>query len=599
MSKYSETILTASGLDLATRAANGKTKFSITKATATADDLRSINETDLQNLTKLPNEIQTGTITNKDENIPNSKAVIGTEILFTNEGINEGYSINAVGLYAKEEGKDEEILYALNTAIEPEFMPDFADKVILQFLITMYIIVGRTENVTVIVDPSGMASKEYVNTKIAEIDVNDKIQDVDIAKTLTNRLVYTENKSADMNNMTKVAEILGKTALGLKTTDSEGKVVPILPDSDGLIGISGINGDTSTGGGDTSTGGGDDSSHPSYGYDIYEGSLANGEFTERYVRWQGATDPTTTYNITFNEDVGKNMDKVGKGLQFIMYVKCQKINQGVKGDVTTIPFNYDPGNEVKEGCYTTMAPVPMNIRAGSFAVDKKLNVTFTGVGEGLSMKNHQSPGINVTLKADKTMDIESVQGFDNDGAAGGVTGYTYDVVVEIISTYSTQPSVQQLPNTINLFTGLSSGEIPLVGSTEFFENIPSGVEVTFDDYAYYSEGTLNNMLYYRFPLSDFNFKKVVKIPKEKLINNYNYDLNLLYDLNPSYLTMEIRATSNTLWNEESMTYHPKGITGDFRFEKGKIDIQVLTTVESNRFRDPVPFLAKVIQIKPY
>ncbi len=194
MSKYNESILTSAGLDLASRAANGKTKFTITRATATGDDLSSLSEEDLQALTKLPNEVQTGIITNQDENIPNSNSVIGTELLFTNDGLEDSYSINAVALYAKEDDKDEEILYAITTAQQPEFIPDFADQVLLQFRLTIYVIVGRTENVTVTVDPTGMASKEYVDGKLGEIDVNDKISDSTTLNKLQKLNEYLESK---------------------------------------------------------------------------------------------------------------------------------------------------------------------------------------------------------------------------------------------------------------------------------------------------------------------------------------------------------------------------------------------------------------------
>lgn len=194
MSKYNESILTSAGLDLASRAANGKTKFTITKATATGDDLSGLSEEDLQALTKLPNEVQTGIITNQDENIPNSNSVIGTELLFTNDGLEDSYSINAVALYAKEDDKDEEILYAITTAQQPEFIPDFADQVLLQFRLTIYVIVGRTENVTVTVNPTGMASKEYVDGKLGEIDVNDKISDSTTLNKLQKLNEYLETK---------------------------------------------------------------------------------------------------------------------------------------------------------------------------------------------------------------------------------------------------------------------------------------------------------------------------------------------------------------------------------------------------------------------
>lgn len=514
MSKYNETILTAGGLDLATRAANGKTKFTITKATATADDLTVMSETDLQNLTVLPNEIQTGSITNQTENIPNSKSVVGTEVLFTNQGIKKGYLINAVGLYAKEDGKDEEILYALNTAIEPEFMPDFADQVLLQFRITMYVIVGRTENVTVIIDPSGTASKDYVNTKIAEIDVNDKIQDEDIAKKLQNKLVYTDNKSQDKNAITQVAEALGSAVYGFKTIDKDGNVTSILPDSDSLV--------TLPGEWNNNTGGSTDPDHPAAGVDIYPGSLANGEITERYCLWQGTSDPTKVTNITFSQDVGSKMDKVGEGLTFLLHIQRTAINKGIKGEMTEIPFNYDPNNIAKEGYYTTTASVPSYVRANNFEVDKEQIITYNGIGEDLkTIKNHQSPGIGFTFKADKTMDIRPIQGFDNDGAADGITGYTYDVIVEVIANYSTQNAVQQLPPSINLFTGSAIHEIVLSGASDFFENTMNGIKVTLNDHFQTSDDASS----YGYSIDSFGISKEVKVPKELLIIGYKYKIN--------------------------------------------------------------------------
>lgn len=514
MSKYKETILTDGGLDLATRAANGKTKFTITKATATEDDLSSKSDEDLQKLVTLPNEIQTGSITNQAENIKNSKSVVGTEILFTNEHIDKGYKVNSVGLYAKEDGSDTEILYALNTAIEPEYMPDFADQVLMQFKITMYVIVGRTENVTVQVDPTNMASKEYVDTKIADIDVNDKIQIVEINKKLQNKLVYTDNESHNKNQLTQVAEALGVMPFGLKQTDKDGNITKFLPDSDSLINVDGF----SVGGGDSS--GTTDPDHPSAGVDIYPGSLAKGEITERYCLWQGESKPNELTNVTFSQDVGSKMDKVGEGLTYLFHIQRTAINKGIKADITDIPFNYDPNNIGKDGYFTTISPVPAYIKAENLKPEEEQVITFNGVGEDLTtIKNHQSPGIGITFKSDKTMDIRPIQGFDNDGAADGISGYTYDVIVEAIATYSTQGPVQQIPPSINFFVGAAIDDVVLSGSSDFFENTSDGIKITFDNHFSVSDGS------YGYDISNFGMQSVVNIDKKMLIVGYKYKLN--------------------------------------------------------------------------
>lgn len=192
MSKYKSTILTEKGLSLASRAANGKAKFTITRAASTDQDLSGKSEKELQRLEILPNEKQQGLINNVTETGQFQTSVVGTEVVFNNTGIKESYSLNAVAIFAKEDGTDEEILYALSLAEEPEFMPNFSDAVTFQFIMTIYVVVGRTENVNVKVDPGAFATRDYVNEqvtilnkKIDALNFNDPLEDQD----LRNRLI--------------------------------------------------------------------------------------------------------------------------------------------------------------------------------------------------------------------------------------------------------------------------------------------------------------------------------------------------------------------------------------------------------------------------
>lgn len=548
MSKYSETILTANGLDLATRAANGKVKFTLTRAAATSDDLSKMEESDLQNLTALPNEKQAGTITNQDENIPNSTAVVGTEILFTNEGINEGYSINGVGLYAKEEGKDEEVLYAVNTAIEPEFMPDFADKVIMQFKITMYVIVGRTENVTVIVDPTGMASKEWVNTKIAEIDVNDKIQDSSIDNKLQKKLIYTDFKSKELNKTTQVAEAVGQMPLGLKTIDKAGNVTKILADSDSFINISNL----------PSNGGDVDIDHPTVGADYYAGSLANGEITERNLLWQGHTDPTKSEVLTLVRDVGSKFNMSGDGATFLIHILKTVLDKGIKGETSNLELNYNlKNNDVNEGFYTTVSVYPIYIKATDFVVGKRLSVPINGIGENLSGKNVKSPVLFITFNADKTLTIESETGYDNDGVSTGATGANYDVVVDTISTFSVQDAVAQLPAGVQLFSGLVDNIVDLTALNDFFVNVPNGIQIEMDPIAYetltpdFSAVGGSSLGGIGMALEDLRIVNPIKIPKDKLIKDYKYKFEEYMDVIKSSDVLKNGHYATKNWNSST------------------------------------------------
>lgn len=171
MSKYNDTILTTEGTRLATLAANGKTHYVITRATATGDDLSALTNEELSALTSLPNEVQNGSIVEQVDDPSESDGVIGTRVQFMNQGLSKSYSMNALGVYAKEDGHDQEVLFSVMTAEDQhaQYMPDFADKVVLRFGITIFVIVGDKANVTVKLDPDGLATIKFVEDAIARI----------------------------------------------------------------------------------------------------------------------------------------------------------------------------------------------------------------------------------------------------------------------------------------------------------------------------------------------------------------------------------------------------------------------------------------------
>ena len=162
MSKYNKTILTNAGLDLAAKASSGKTKFTITRAATSTEKLANKSISELQQLTTLPSLMQYGEISNVADSAQDKSIVIGTELIFNNKDLSTSYNINTIGLYAKEEGDDKEILYALTTAAEPETMPDFKDKVLFKFNLTMFVVVGQTDNVSVNVTDNGVVTQEQL-----------------------------------------------------------------------------------------------------------------------------------------------------------------------------------------------------------------------------------------------------------------------------------------------------------------------------------------------------------------------------------------------------------------------------------------------------
>lgn len=177
MSKYNDTILTTAGVDLASRAAHGKASFKIVRAESTADDLSAKTEDELKAMTVIPNKVQDGSIVGQEDTAP---AVQGVQLQFLNTELTKPYSIMAMGLYAKEDGQEQEILYAITTAEKehPQYMPDFADKVTLRFGMTIRVVVGDRTNFKVVFDPDGLATIKFVQDAVASV----KIDDSDFAK---------------------------------------------------------------------------------------------------------------------------------------------------------------------------------------------------------------------------------------------------------------------------------------------------------------------------------------------------------------------------------------------------------------------------------
>ncbi|PTM24111.1 hypothetical protein DA798_02495 [Lactobacillus sp. PFC-70] len=167
MAKYRKSALTAAGLALANRAAKGQTTFKITRATSTAD---TIEDTAIAGLVKLPNEVQVGTIMGDQPLSDGDGTITGTKVLFTNHNLQTSYQVRAIGLYAVESDGDE-FLYAVVTAIEPEFMPDFSDQVLMEFGMTIYVVVGQVDNMSIIVNPDSLATVAYVDKAIADHQV--------------------------------------------------------------------------------------------------------------------------------------------------------------------------------------------------------------------------------------------------------------------------------------------------------------------------------------------------------------------------------------------------------------------------------------------
>lgn len=214
MSQYNKTVLTRAGLELAKRANAGQAKFGITRAVTSADDWSHKTVQDLEAVTTIPNIMQQGTIMDANE-VESNNSVIGVSLCFTNKNFSTGYQIRIIGLYVKEEGQENDFLYAVTTAITPEYMPSFADKVLYRFNMQMYCVIGKAQAVNVVID-DGTAVTHGQFDKYKD-EINKSIEAV------------AEAHTEDMKKVVKSATING----GAKVTpDGDGNLALVVPDPD-------------------------------------------------------------------------------------------------------------------------------------------------------------------------------------------------------------------------------------------------------------------------------------------------------------------------------------------------------------------------------
>lgn len=202
MSEYNKTILTNAGIDLARRANKGTATFQLTRGASSTDNLSGKTVEELQNLTQLPSIQQSVVLSDVINTVDNPDTVLGVRMTFDNQNLKTGYNVHTIGIYAKEPGKNE-ILYGIATAKSPEYIPDFGEQTLFKFDFLMYLVIGRTDKVTVEVSPDDVYRKKdtynktEIDTKVSDAVSNLNKKDAEILKNLND--YKQENKTYHQN----------------------------------------------------------------------------------------------------------------------------------------------------------------------------------------------------------------------------------------------------------------------------------------------------------------------------------------------------------------------------------------------------------------
>ncbi len=157
-------VITKDGMELQTKLVAGTTTALFTKISVS--DYQYVKE-ELHSLTELMEVRQTvlvSSITRKETAQVEVIAAIG------NAGLENGYDIRALGLYA-EDGEGNEVLYAVSISGDhPDYMPPCTDDALSEITYRMNIAVGSSDQVVIYVKPGAIPTVEQVEDIRADVD---------------------------------------------------------------------------------------------------------------------------------------------------------------------------------------------------------------------------------------------------------------------------------------------------------------------------------------------------------------------------------------------------------------------------------------------
>lgn len=88
----------------------------------------------------------------------------------TNEGLTKGFFIKEVGLFATDPDLNEEVLYAVTTATNPDFIPADGSATVVNNQFDINILVGNATNIQAVVNPNGLVNQDDFNDHINKSD---------------------------------------------------------------------------------------------------------------------------------------------------------------------------------------------------------------------------------------------------------------------------------------------------------------------------------------------------------------------------------------------------------------------------------------------
>ncbi len=196
MASIKRTGITDNGKDLITREIAGITKLTFTKISASSNKLA--DTVNLETLINIDGAKQTVNVS-KVEKIGTSQ--IKVTATFNNSGLMNGYSMETLGIYAKDTAGTE-VLFAVTVAGTADFMPATNGINLSTVTVELIFNLSNTNNVSLSVDAAALVTVGMFNSFKSEVN-NDYVKYTDLAE---------ENK-AGIITYAKIKEIAPKSDL--------------------------------------------------------------------------------------------------------------------------------------------------------------------------------------------------------------------------------------------------------------------------------------------------------------------------------------------------------------------------------------------------
>lgn len=115
--------------------------------------------------------------------------------------------------------------------------------------------------------------------------------------------------------------------------------------------------------------------HETVGDDVYPGDVNEGEVTKRFKLWQGPSNTNADTTVTFNQDLGENLNGLGDGLQAQLSMVETPYFDGKATKSKKIQITNGESGLNK---FSTTAPIPISLKKGRLASKDSLRVELSG-----------------------------------------------------------------------------------------------------------------------------------------------------------------------------------------------------------------------------